>query len=265
MRGVQLGNEIGGRVKRLASLQDCQLASVIVLVKRFSPELYASVKQSGRPWAWDIVDAYPQPACTAWDRETAIGWVRAQIKKYRPTGVIWPNQRMRDDCDTGLPGVVIPHHYRPGAAINPIREKVAVVGYEGSPNYIGEWLAPILSECKARGWEFRINQGELADWDIVIAARGSEFNGYAQSHWKSNVKLANAHGTGTPFIGPTECGYLETQAGLEQWADSPGDLRDCFDRLTEHHHRQQIHRAFIAKRYSLEQAGEDLAVFLDQF
>lgn len=263
VRGVQLGNELGARVKARASAQDCQQASIIVAVKRINAELHAAIRQSRKPWVWDIVDAYPQPTCTHWDKGTAIGWVRGQIAKYRPTGVIWPNQRMREDCDSGLPGVVLPHHCRPGYSVNPIREQVSVIGYEGSPAYIGEWLDPILRECRERGWEFKVNQGELADWDIVIAARGQQTNGYAQRHWKSNVKLANAHGTGTPFIGPRECGYTETATGLEQWADNPRELRDCLDRLTEQHHRQQVQKAFLARGYSLDQAALDLMRFIE--
>lgn len=265
MRGVQLGQQIGANVKANATQQDCKQASAIVAVKRISPELHAAIKASGKPFVWDIVDAYPQPLCTSWDKDTAIGWVQAKIKQYLPSGIIWPNQRMRDDCDTGLPGVVIPHHFRPAMSVNPIREQIKVLGYEGSPPYIGEWLDPILNECRERGWEFRINQGQLADWDIVIAARGSQYNGYVQRHWKSNVKLANAHGTGTPFVGPRECGYLETATGLEQWADSPADLRDCFDRLTEQHHRKQVHSAFMASRYSVEYAAASLQAFAGQF
>lgn len=263
VRGVQLGQACGARVKANANDSDASWADVVVVVKRASIETINAIRKSNKPWLFDAVDFYPQPTCTHWDRNTAIGWVRAQIEKHRPTGVIWPNQRMREDCDTGLPGMVLYHHCRPDYSVNPIRETVSVIGYEGSPFYIGEWIDPILRECLERGWEFRTNQGELADWDIVIAARGEQSNGYVQRHWKSNVKLANAHGTGTPFIGPEECGYTETASGLEQWANKPRELRDCMDRLTEQHHRQQVQKAFLAQRYSLEQAARDLMRFIE--
>lgn len=265
VRGVQLGAELGARVKPRATLEDCRRADIIVAVKRQRPELIAAIKASRKPWVLDIVDAYPQPACTQWSREEAIGWVRSLIKRLKPIGVIWPNQRMREDCDTGIPGVVIPHHYRPGIAINPVRETVQTVAYEGSPAYLGEWLEPITQCCLERGWEFLVNPPSLSDADIVLACRGGYHNGYVQRHWKSNVKLANAHGSGTPFIGPKECGYLETSTGMEQWADSPSDLDDCFDRLTEWHYRGQIQKAFLANRYSLEQAARDMREFLSGF
>jgi hypothetical protein len=96
----------------------------------------------------------------------------------------------------------------------------------------------------------------------VVAFRGTGFNGYVQRHWKSNVKLANAHGSGTPFIGQRECGYLETQTGLEQWAECPDDLDNCFDILAGQYHRQTISKAFLAKRYTVGDAARDLKGFL---
>ena len=262
VRGEQLGTACGAKVKPNAPIQDCKQADVIVAVKRFRPELLDAIRASGRPWVWDVVDFYPQPACSTWHAEGAIQWVQSRIQEYNPTAVIWPNRRMRDDCDIGLPGIVLPHHYRPDCAVNPIREEVHTVGYEGAPSYIGEWLEPIAQACADRGWTFCVNPPSLADIDIVMACRGSAFNGYVQRHWKSNVKLANAHGSGTPFVGPQECGYRETETGLEQWADCYDDLDDCFDRLSGQHHRETIQKAFLAKRYSVDAAANDLKGFL---
>ena len=238
-------------------------ADAIVAVKRLHPYQLEDIRQSGKPWALDVVDLYPQPACTDWDRDTAIKWVRDHIATLSPTAVIWPNKQMREDCCTGLPNIVLPHHYRPKAPINPIREDVRVVGYEGSPNYISEWLEPLTKACAARGWTFIVNPQYLAEVDIVVAFRGREFNGYAQHHWKSNVKLANAHGTGTPFIGPSECGYMETATGLEEWANSPSDLDDCLDRLSGEYHRQQVQKAFLSNRYSVNDAARELSAFME--
>ena len=263
VRGVQLGAELGATVKPKATLEDCSQADIIVAVKRQRPELMEAIRASGKPWILDIVDAYPQPACTRWSREEGISWAQSLIRRLKPMGVIWPNQRMREDCDPGIKGVVIPHHYRPGIVINPVRETVQKLAYEGSPIYLGEWLDPITEACRERGWEFLINPQSLSDADIVIACRSSEHNGYVQRHWKSNVKLANAHGSGTAFIGPKECGYVETSTGMEQWADSPSDLDDCLDRLTEWHHRSQIQKAFLAKRYDVSEAAQALKSFVD--
>ncbi len=256
VRGEQLGAACGATVQ--AKSIECSQADVIVAVKRIPAATLTAIRASRKPWAWDIVDAYPQPACSTWNRSQAIGWVRGQIQEKSPTAIIWPNQKMREDCDTGLPGVVIPHHYRPKSDTNLIRENVLTVGYEGSPTYISGW--PLAESCAARGWGFVVNPPLLAEVDIVVAFRTGA--GYVQRHWKSNVKLANAHGTGTPFIGQRECGYLETQSGLEQWAECPEDLDDCFDRLSGQYHRQTVSKAFIAKRYSVDDAALDLKGFL---
>lgn len=125
-------------------------ADMVVAVKRLPPEMVRALQQSGTPWILDVVDFYPQPKCSTWSREAAIRWVQGQIKELKPHGIIWPNQRMMDDCQIDLPGTVIYHHYRPDAPVNPIRERVAMVGYEGSPNYIGEWLEPIREACVDR-------------------------------------------------------------------------------------------------------------------
>jgi hypothetical protein len=260
VRGEQLGAACGALVKPKA--EDCSKASVIVAVKRIPPALLTAIRASRKPWVWDIVDAYPQPTCSMWNKAQAVGWVRGQIQALAPTAMIWPNQRMREDCDTGLPGVVIPHHYRPNSDINLIREKVLTVGYEGSTPYINDWIAPITQACADRGWSFVINPASLSEVDIVVAFRTTN---YVQRHWKSNVKLANAHGTGTPFIGQRECGYLETQTGLEQWAECPDDLDDCFDMLSGQYHRQTVSKAFLAKRYSADDAARDMRVFLSEW
>jgi len=262
VRGDQLGEACGAIVKPMATIHEMRQADVIVLVKRSTPDMLNALRASGKPWVLDVVDMYPQPKCSMWNKEQAIGWVQEQIKTLKPHGIIWPNQRMADDCDTGIPSTVLYHHYRPHMDVNPIREKVYIVGYEGSPNYIAEWLEPIREACRERGWHFVINPVSLAQVDIVIACRGREFNGYAQKHWKSNVKLANAHGTGTPFVGPRECGYLETATTMEEWADCFDDIADCFDRLSEQYHRQRVQKAFIAKRYSVADAAKDLTAFL---
>lgn len=263
VRGEQIGEACGGVVKPKANIHDIRKADLTVVVKRMTPDIRQALHATAKPWVWDVVDMYPQPTCSMWNRDKAIEWVRDQIHAMKPHGIIWPNQRMREDCDTGIPGTVIYHHYRPHAEVNPIGARVKTVGYEGSPNYIGEWLEPIREACLDREWGFVINPTALADVDIVIACRGREFNGYAQRHWKSNVKLANAHGTGTPFIGPRECGYLETQTTMEEWADCFDDLPDCLDRLSEQYHRQRIQKAFIAKRYSVSDAAADLQAFLE--
>ncbi len=76
--------------------------------------------------------------------------------------------------------------------LNPIREKVAKVGYEGAPLYLGQWREAIETECRRRGWQFVTNPRQLSDLDIVVSLRGGKYDGYQPRAWKSNIKLANA-------------------------------------------------------------------------
>lgn len=262
IRGEQLGAAIGATVKQGITTQDCKGVDLVVVVKRATDDILAAVRASGRPWVFDALDFYPQPACSAWEKGQAVDWVRQQLRRYAPAAVIWPNQRMREDCDTGMPGLVLPHHHRPGIAVNPVRAAVKVVGYEGAAAYLGAWRTAIEEQCSARGWRLAVNPERLADLDIVLAFRDRAHSGYVQHHWKSNVKLANAHGSGTPFVGQRECGYMETASGAEYWADGRRELATCLDWLVSQSNREQVSDRFRQRAYSVDQAAEDLRSFL---
>jgi hypothetical protein len=262
IRGEQLGHALHAVVKPKATRQDCQAADLIVVVKRISSDLLANIRKSGKPWVFDAVDFYPQPDCSTWSREHAIDWVRHSLAKLKPNAVIWPNQAMMEDCGKGYNGIVLYHHHRPGMPENPIRKEIAQICYEGAEAYIGGWLPAILKECQARGWHFRINLGHLADSDIVLAIRDEKYCGYAQRHWKSNVKLANAHGSGTPFIGPCESGYSETATGYEKWVESPEFLKCAFDELDSQELRQTISREFLRNKITINEVAAQYQRFL---
>jgi hypothetical protein len=87
--------------------------------------------------------------------------------------------------------------------------------------------------------------GDLHEIDVVVAFRDGPFNGYAQSSWKSNVKLANAHRAGAPFIGQPEPGYTETATGHEIFIESPKKLARALDSLKAYETRLRINRAFL--------------------
>lgn len=257
-RGVQLGAAAQALVTKAPTLAECKAADVIVIVKRIGEDVLATIRRSGTPFVFDVVDFYPQPGCASWSAQEAIGWVKGRLKRLAPDGVIWPNQRMRHDCDIGLPGFVLPHHHRPEIRRNPIREQVAVVGYEGAASYIERCRSQIEAECTRRGWSFVVNPAHLADLDIVLALRCGPWDCYATRHWKSNVKLANAHGSGTPFIGQAESGYVEAASGAEYWVESASGLSVCFDWLADQSTREQIGDRFFQKAYPVERAAADL-------
>lgn len=252
---------MGATVKQGITVQDCEAADLIFVVKRATDEILATIRKAGTPWVFDALDFYPQPTCSTWSQTQAIEWVTGRLRWYAPNAIIWPNDRMRQDCDIGLPGIVLRHHHRPGIEVNPIRQKIQKVGYEGATAYLGAWRPAIEAECARRGCSFIVNPQHLADLDIVLAVRDP--SGYVQKNYKSAVKLANAHGSGTPFIGQQEAGYVEASSGYEYWLENCVGLKVCFDWLTDHGSRQLVSERFLQKAYTVEQAAKDLQAFLD--
>lgn len=262
VRGEQLGAAIGATVKPHATRDDVRDCDLAIVVKRTPDAVIEALRAERRRWVLDVVDFYPQPLSSAWSQAEAVRWVRDRVAALRPTALIWPNKRMADDCAIDLPSTVLYHHHRPQIALNPIRERVRTVGYEGAPAYLAGWQRAVECECLRRGWQFVANPTRLADLDIVLAVRGGAWDGYVPAHWKSNVKLANAHGSGTPFVGQAEQGYLETASGAEYWAAEPAGLRTCFEWLEDQGTREQVRDRFLQRAYPLERAAEDLLGFL---
>ncbi len=233
IRGEQLGAAIGATVAvHPRSVIGFERA---VFVKRVDPRVLGLVRAAKLLIVWDVVDAWPQPHGNMWNRDSCLFWLRHQIDVINPHAIVAATHAMAFDITEtlGFKGKVLslPHHARPGLKTNPIRRVVETVGYEGGVQYLGKWERIIEKECAARGWRFVLNPPELADLDIVVALR--EANGYAPLHWKSNVKLANAQGSGTPFVGNREAGYSETMSGGELFADSAAELHNAFDVLSD--------------------------------
>ncbi len=118
-------------------------------------------------------------------------------------------------------------------------------------------------ECERRGWYFVVNPPSLSELDIVVAFRGGQWNGYASQHYKSAVKLENAHGSGTPFVGSPDNGYTERASGAEYWATSPEDLTRAFDWLEPQSTREMVADRFVESTYTLDDAAKDLRPFLE--
>lgn len=244
IRGEQLGAAIGAHVELNAN--NPKGFDLAIVVKRPRIDVLARLAQRGVPWVWDIVDAYPQPDGNEWGREQCMSWLRAEVANTKPRAIVAATEAMAADCaEFKLPVLTLPHHARPGLARNPIRAVVKTVGYEGGENYLGIWRERLERECAARGWRFVVNPASLADLDIVVAVRAQ--TGYAPRHWKSNVKAANAQGSGTPCILNRERGYLERTNGTAYfWADSEVEMKQRLDALTPHDVRAAYSRELLS-------------------
>ncbi len=261
IRGEQLGHALGANVCAAAEkLPRCDLA---VLVKRPSPGLVARLHLAKVPIIWDILDAYPQPHGNDWDRETCMTWLRQSVESIRPSALVAATEQMARDCaEFGLPVLALRHHARPRQEINPIRERVRRVGYEGGEQYLGPWREIMERACKARGWEFAVNPPKLADLDIVVALRSS--TGYAAREWKSGIKLANAQGAGVPCILNRAAGYTETASGAEQWADNTDEMNAALDALEPHKVRVQTASMLNRAAPRLQTISDEYGAWLGQ-
>jgi hypothetical protein len=254
VRGEQLGAAIGAAVVPMASAEQCRRADLVVIVKRARGEILDAVRRSGRPWVWDVVDAWPQPTNgTVMDERHAKRWLREQLDILRPDAVVWPTGCMQADGRYGGPQVVLAHHSWPKYTPQPLRAAVEVVGYEGNAHYLGAWRGLLEQECALRGWRFEVNAGlERADIGVALRSNG----GYPALHWKSNCKLANLQALGIPALCSPERGYQETASGSEVWIETPGQLASALDQFEDLAERQRVRDcmrpvllADIARRY----------------
>lgn len=259
VRGEQLGRAIVATV--LPNAVDVAAFDVAVVVKRPPAGMTERIHRAGVPLVWDVVDAYPQPESNAWGREECMAWLRQKVREIKPAAIVAATKAMARDCsEFGLPVLALPHHYRPGLERNPIRDQIRTVGYEGDLNHLGTWGAVLVAECERRGWGFVTNPKSLAELDIVVAVRGND--SYASRNYKSNVKLANAQGSGTPCVLNGEAGYVETSCGAECWADDESQIKSAFDMLEPCGVRQAISEQLIGASISLDAVAKEYSRWL---
>lgn len=259
IRGEQLGSAIGATVKPNAQLSDCLCADVIVVVKRTPTVVLEAIAKSGRPWVFDVVDGWPQPAGNEWGRKQAVSWLRAELQRLRPTAVVFGTREMQADADFSGPSLVLPHHAWPKYSPISIRDRIRIVGYEGAARYLGKWQAIIESECRLRGWSFVIN-GNMAKCDIGIALR--DVCGYPAMHWKPGTKLSNLQALGLPALVSPECGYRAQASNTEFWIECAEDVIHAFDALQSKDVREKISLAQQGAAPRLAPLAEDYLKWL---
>lgn len=252
VRGEQMGAAIGADVIPRAT--EVKAYDLAVLVKRPPLDVILRLQRFRVPIVWDIVDAYPQPAGNDWTERQCKAWLAERIGIVQPAAIVAATQAMARDCaGFGVPVLWLPHHVRPGLGINPIRECVARVGYEGGVQYLGDWRPWLERACAARGWSFHVEPHSITDLDIVVALRDQR--GYAPRQWKSAIKMANCQGSGTPFIGNREAGYTETDNGGAVWADTREEINAAFDILTPYAERLRRSQLLRVEPFTLERVA----------
>lgn len=251
IRALQLGEAIGAKVQPLATLQDCKNADLIIVVKRTPAQLMENIYKSGKPWVFDIVDGWPQPC--SWGSQDSIRWLQTRIITLNPKAVVYGTSRMLWDAE--FDGIYLPHHAWSKYQPIEVREKVSIVGYEGSLMHLGHWFNVIQTACNRRGWKFQVN-GDMSKADIGIALRDG--GGYPAKYWKPGTKLANLHALGLPAICSIEAGYSAIASGFEMWVEEDKYIDRAFDQLEPYETRLEINQVVqhcaprlgnIAKQY----------------
>lgn len=219
-------------------------ADVVIAVKRVPVGLREAVREAGKPFVYDVVDAWSQP-CSDVDGERES--LRRRIAES--DAVIYANEAMQRDFPHRK-GAVIYHHYRPGIEIQNIRTVLQKVGYEGNARYLGDWEPVIETHCNAVGAEFVRNVNKLSDVDVVIAVRAAPYNDPLSLTYKSNVKMANAIGSGTPFLFFPEPAYRETcPPSLQKWFFTTShEFYTLLKELRSSTVRRTIHATLLAAR-----------------
>jgi hypothetical protein len=257
IRGTQLGAAIGATIEPMASLESCKAADIIIVVKRTPTQVIENIRQSGKPWVFDVVDGWPQPS--EMDQVQAMDWLQNKLESLKPNAVVFGTQRMQFDSGFEGPSLVLPHHSWSKYQPSEIREKVSVVGYEGAPAYLGKWFYVISDACAKMGWDFIVN-GDMTKADIGIALR--QTGGYPAKYWKPGTKLSNLHALGIPALCTQEAGYQSVASGMEFWIHNEKDVTNAFDNLADVKARKEINKSMLKAAITLESVADKYKAWL---
>jgi hypothetical protein len=241
---------------------------LLCVVKKTDHRIIQMAKKYKKPIVFDIVDSWAQPEDglridglfsashlfkKKWDSIDADGYIFPTLNMERHMGKL-----VRDR-------LTIYHHYWPNIKKNPLRKDVLTVGYEGA-DYLGEWRDKLIEICSRRGLNFVINPAEYTDMDIVVIARGGQHANFLSQNYKSNVKLANAYGSGTPAI--VHCNEMsahDTDCGdVLFFTDFPGSLERQLDKLISSFDlRYSMHQSFLkaSRFFSIDKISDDFEIY----
>ncbi|MBL8752515.1 MAG: glycosyltransferase [Planctomycetes bacterium] len=239
-----------------------------VAVKRPFRSALRLLTAMGKTTIYDVVDCWAQPADGLRYRDLPAirGWFREFVRDLAVDGVIFPNRTMREDLGDLVPNpTTIYHHYWPGMAPIEVREQARLVGYQGEPEYLGQWRAVIERICARHGLRFVVNPSDYRNLDIGFAARGGVHASTLAHRYKSNVKLANFYGAALPcVVNDSELAYKETDNGQVRFFATERELEDRIVELLPYETRLEAHRSFLDERhkYTLEAIGDQYDAFL---
>lgn len=245
-------------------------ADVVVFVKRLEPRKQRLVRALGKRVVHDIVDDWRQPEDDLLVRDLAgaRALFARRLGGLAADAVIYPSRAMAEDLGDLLPaGEVIDHHFRPGLAPAPLRERVEVVAYEGDPRFLGRWRDELAAACRRRGWRFVVNPPDLAQADIGVAVRGEPHAGYLSLRYKSNVKLANLIGAGVPaLVQAGAAAYVGQAPGGVRAFSTPDELEAGLEALAPLDARRAARERLLAarERFTLEAVVARYEALLDR-
>jgi hypothetical protein len=241
---------------------------LIILIKLPDLATYQRIKKAQVPVIWDVVDCWSQNQklnMSTWDKESMLEWLKEKLEYIKPFTTIAATNVMSKDIESlGYKSKIIYHHSRPKIIKNPLRSELEIVGIEGSEFQYGSWGRKVKTICKNLNLIFKGNfdtsKDHLHKFDVVVINRDD--NGYAVQNWKSNIKLSNAHASGTPGIFNREKGYEDVSSGYEQWADTEEEIVEAIEKLRSYDLRQTIHENFLKNTITLEQVAEEYKKFI---
>lgn len=268
IRAKQIAPYINAKLDANFTNDNCD---IIILIKKPEQKILEKIIKSNIPIIWDIQDCWPQTLNKNLGnapREEFLKYFEDLLGNIRPNVVLATSTQMKKDIENfGYESVIINHHHRKSISINPLREKLQVVGIEGSPFQIGTWEKKLNRICNSLNLKFRANLNtavdKLAKFDVVINIRDN--TGYAARYWKSNIKLANAHGSGTPAVCSREQSYLDNATGYEKWADTVDEIVAAIDELRPYEIRKEIHENFLKNKISLDDIGKEYQKMIEMF
>lgn len=247
---------------------DLERSDLICVVKKPDLGIVDLAHEMGKPIVYDIIDSWAQPdeGISCPDVQTARALFSRLWGRINADGYIFPTRQMENDLGLLVKErITIYHHYWPQIQKNPIRKTVKTIGYEGA-DFLGEWLPFFKKVCEKRNIEFVVNPENYTDMDIVVLARGGAHGSFLARNYKSNIKLANAYGSGTPaLVHFDEMAPHNVDTGDVMFFTSwPGSFERQLDALIDNYAlRMTIHENFLkaACKYHVDSAANQFEAF----